>query len=53
VVQDAHIAGYDLVLQNGAGRDIDTVAMVGNDDDSALVKLESKISIQKEQSKEI
>lgn len=36
MVQDAHIARYNLVLQNGSSWDIDTIAMVGNDDHSAL-----------------
>lgn len=36
MVQDAHVAGYDFVLENGAGRDIDTITVIGNNDDSSL-----------------
>lgn len=36
VVQDAEVAGYDFVFQHGAGRDIDAIPVVGDDDDGAL-----------------
>lgn len=36
VVQDAHVAGDDFVLEYSAGRNIDTITVIGNDDDGAL-----------------
>jgi hypothetical protein len=36
VVKDAQVAGDDLVLENGARRDVDPVAVVGDDDHRAL-----------------
>lgn len=36
VVHDAQVAGHYLVLQHGAGRDIDAISVVGDDDDGAL-----------------
>lgn len=36
VVQNAQVAGHYLVLQHGAGGNVDAVSMVGDDDDGAL-----------------
>lgn len=36
MVQYAHVAGDDFVLEYSAGRNIDTITVIGNDDDSAL-----------------
>lgn len=36
VVQDAKVTGYDLVLEHGAGWNIDPIAVVGDDDDGSL-----------------
>lgn len=36
MVQDAEVAGYDFVLQHGAGGNINPISMVGDDDDGAL-----------------
>ena len=36
VVQDAQVTRHDLVLQHGARRDVDAVAVVGDDDDRSL-----------------
>ena len=35
VVQDSEISRHDLVLQDGPGRDVDPVPVVGDDDDGA------------------
>ena len=34
MVQDSEISRHDLVLQDGSSRDVDPVAVVGDDDDS-------------------
>lgn len=36
VVQDAEVAGHDFVFQHGAGRNIDPISVVGDDDDGPL-----------------
>lgn len=36
MVQNAHVAGDNFVLEYSAGRNIDTITVIGNDDDSAL-----------------
>ena len=36
VVQDAQVTRHDLVLQHSPGRDVDPVAVVGDDDDRSL-----------------
>ena len=36
VVEDAQVAGDDLVLEDGAGRDVDAFAVVRDDDHRAL-----------------
>lgn len=36
VVQDTEVAGHYFVFQHGAGRNIDPIAVVGDDDDGAL-----------------
>ena len=36
MVEDPEISGDDLVLEDGAGRDVDPVPLVGDDDDGAL-----------------
>lgn len=36
MVHDAEVARYNLVLQHGAGWDVDPVPVVGDDDDGAL-----------------
>jgi len=36
VVQDAKVTRYDLVLEHGAGWNIDPIAVVGDDDDGSL-----------------
>lgn len=37
VIEDAQVSRDDFVLQHGSGGDIDPVAVVGDDDDGALV----------------
>ena len=36
MVQDAQVTRHDLVLQHSPGRDVDPVAVVGDDDDRSL-----------------
>lgn len=36
VVQDAEVAGHDLIFQHGAGWNVDPISVVGDDDDGAL-----------------
>lgn len=36
VVEDAQVSGYDLVLQHCSSRDIDTVSVIGNNNDGSL-----------------
>ena len=35
MIQYSEVAGHDLVLQHGAGGDVDPVPVVGDDDDRA------------------
>ena len=35
MIQYSEVAGHDLVLQHGAGGDVDPVPMVGDDDHCA------------------
>ena len=36
MVHDPHVAGHDLVLEDGAGGDVDPLPVVGDDDHRAL-----------------
>lgn len=36
MVQNAHVAGDNFVLKYSAGRNINTITVIGNDDNSAL-----------------
>lgn len=36
VVHDAEVARYNFVFQHGAGRDVNPISVVGDDDDGAL-----------------
>lgn len=36
MVHDAEVARYNFVFQHGAGRNINPISVVGDDDDSAL-----------------
>lgn len=38
MVQDAHVARHDLILQNGSSGYINTISMVSDDDHSSLEK---------------
>lgn len=44
MIQNAHVAGYDFVFEYSAGRNIDTIAVIGNNDHSALWKKNIDIS---------
>lgn len=44
MIQNAHVAGYDFVFEYSAGRNIDTIAVIGNNDHSALWKMSIDIS---------
>lgn len=38
MIQNTHITGNDLIVENGTSRYINTVTVIGNNDDSALQK---------------
>lgn len=44
MIQNAHVAGYDFVFEYSASRNIDTIAVIGNNDHSALWKMNIDIS---------
>ena len=38
MIEDAEVAGYDLVLQESSGWDIDPLSVISDDDNSSLMR---------------
>lgn len=43
VIQNAQVSRYDLVFENGAGRDVDSFALIGYDDNGSLYTINDNL----------